>query len=152
MILDTVPSPPARRAPSVGVAASRGHRPCARHVRIVPRHPGSQRLRRFPPSTAGPRSPVTAGNPAVSRSSIAAARAVSLELKNMNQSVKQAEANHMQVVIEQLMTEAVKQAEEWNALSLKARIEAWGEWAETKPEDRRLLRFDRIIQAVEEVH
>lgn len=70
----------------------------------------------------------------------------------MNQSVKQAEANHMQVVIEQLMTEAVKQAEEWNALSLKARIEAWGEWAETKAEDRRLLRFDRIIQTVEEVH
>jgi hypothetical protein len=44
----TCPGSRAERSPD-RVAASRGHRPHARRLRIVSREPGSQRLRRSPP-------------------------------------------------------------------------------------------------------
>jgi len=74
-----------------------------------------------------------------------------MELINMNILSNQAETNHMQVVVEQMLANTVKQADEWSGLSRKAKVEAWGEWMQTPVSLRCFLPFDRVLQVIEEV-
>jgi len=74
-----------------------------------------------------------------------------MELNIMTILSNQAEANHMQVVVEQMLANTVKQADEWAGLSRKAKVEAWGEWMQTPVSQRCFLPFDRVLQVVEEV-
>lgn len=69
----------------------------------------------------------------------------------MSKIMNQAAANRHQVVVEQLLAETAGRASEWAELSRKAKIEAWVDWQATPAKERVFHRFDRILQATEEV-
>jgi hypothetical protein len=63
----------------------------------------------------------------------------------------QAQANRRQVVVAQLQDEVNKLAAEWQALSRKAKIEAWLDWLETEPALRVFMPFHRVLSVMEGV-
>jgi hypothetical protein len=71
--------------------------------------------------------------------------------ETMSKIVDQAAANRHQVVVEQLLAETAARASEWAGLSRKAKIEAWVNWQSMQAGERIFHRFDRILQATEEV-
>ncbi len=86
----------------------------------------------------------------MSRSSIAAARAASLEMKSMSGYINRTDANLMKVVVEQLQAECVNLAKEWAALDRGEKIRHWIEWQEASDIERRFHRFDQVLQVVQE--
>lgn len=64
----------------------------------------------------------------------------------------QAQRNHQQVVIEQLLQSIDQMTVEWNGMSKKEKVMAWAEHECTPAHMRPFERFHRVIEVVEELH